>query len=408
MGFTVEQECPQCGAPIELDETDHLLKCPYCNVQNFLFAPNYFRFVLPHKASGKNIIYAPYLRFKGNAYYCQGRTIGHRVVDITRVGLQFKGIPVSLGLRPQALKMKFITPDTEGEFLKFTLKAADILAKAAKLSSGSSSDRIFHRAYIGETLSLIYFPMYVEKNRLFDAVLNRPMINIPEDQDVFQSAIKKNPAWKLKFMATLCPKCGWNLEGERDSVVLTCGNCETVWEASKGGFVPVSFTAVPGEGDNTVYMPFWRTSVTGKGLEINSFADFIRITNQPRVVGKEWENEKMSFWSPAFKIRPKIFLKLSKMLTISQRHFDTEEMIPKKNLYPVTLPRAEAVQAMKLTLASSTLNKKKILPLLPQVGFDVLDSGLVYLPFTDTGHEMVQQQMRVSINKNTLEFGRKL
>ena len=110
MGFTVEQDCPQCGAPIELDETDRLLRCPYCNVKTFLFTPNYFRLSLPHKAPGKEIFYAPYLRFKGNVYYCKGMMVGHRVVDITHVGVPLKGIPASLGLRPQTLKMKFVGP----------------------------------------------------------------------------------------------------------------------------------------------------------------------------------------------------------------------------------------------------------------------------------------------------------
>ena len=107
MGFTVEQDCPQCGGPIELDETDHLLRCPYCHVKNYLFTPKYFRYLLPLKAPHKEIIYAPYLRFKGNVFYCTGSTVGHRVVDITHVGLPLGGIPASLGLRPQTMKMKF-------------------------------------------------------------------------------------------------------------------------------------------------------------------------------------------------------------------------------------------------------------------------------------------------------------
>ena len=171
MGFTVEQECPQCGAPIELDETDHLMLCPYCNVKSFLYAPDYFRFVLPHKAPDEEIIYAPFLRFKGNVYFCTDQMVGHRIVDITRVGVNIKGLPVTLGLRPQAMKMKFVKPDTAGSFLRFALKATDILAKAGKFSSGSSSDPILHRAFIGETLSLIYLPLYVNANTLFDAVL---------------------------------------------------------------------------------------------------------------------------------------------------------------------------------------------------------------------------------------------
>jgi predicted RNA-binding Zn-ribbon protein involved in translation (DUF1610 family) len=408
MGFTVEQDCPQCGAPIELDETDHLMLCPYCHVKSFLYAPDYFRFVLPHKAPDEEIIYAPFLRFKGNVYFCTDQMVGHRIVDITRVGVDLKGLPGTLGFRPQTMKMKFVNPDTAGSFLRFTLKASDILAKAGKLSSGSSSDPILHRAFIGETLSLIYLPLYVNANTLFDAVLNRPIGKLSEGAETFESAINRNPRWKLSFMATLCPQCGWNLEGERDSVVLTCGNCETAWEASKGKFIRVIYFEVPGHAEGSRYLPFWKISVRGEGVEINSFADFIRLTNQPRVLGKEWENEEMSFWSPAFKIRPKIFLNLSRQFTISQDHLQTEEEIPKKHLYPVTLPRSEAIQAMKVILANSTLTKNNVFPYLPAIKFDINDSALVYLPFKESGHEMIQEQMQISINKNTLEFGRQL
>jgi predicted RNA-binding Zn-ribbon protein involved in translation (DUF1610 family) len=408
MGFTVEQECPQCGAPVELEETDHILRCPYCDVKNFLFAPNYFRFVLPHKAHDKDIFYAPYLRFKGNVFFCKNLEVGHRVVDITHLGLALKGLPPSLGVRPQAMKMRFVTPDTGGSFLRFSLKATDILAKAGNLSSTSPPGRIFHRAYIGETLSLIYFPLFLEQDRLFDAVLNQPMAELPGGREALERAMNKNPRWELTFIATLCPQCGWNLDGERDSVVLTCGNCETAWEAREGKFSRVSLLLIPGGGEKTVYLPFWRITARSEGVEVHSFADFIRVTNQPKAVQKQWENQDMSFWSPAFKIRPKVFLNLSKRFTISQEVFETGETILKKNMYPVTLPRSEAAQGMKLTLAASAMNKKKVLPHLPSVKFDIRDSTLVYLPFTETGHDMVQQHIRIGINKNALEFGRQL
>ena len=364
--------------------------------------------MLPHKAPGKEIIYVPYLRFKGNVFYCIGMTIGHRVVDITHAGLPFNGIPISLGLRPQAMKMRFVTPDTIGSFLKFSLKATDILARAGKLSSASASGQLLHRAYIGETLSLIYLPVYLEGSKLFDGVLNRPMTEVHGDQDIIEDTLSGKRRWEITFLTTLCPNCGWNLEGARDSVVLICSNCETAWEASEGKFIQVNFRGLAGEGENTVYLPFWKIDATGEGLEINTFADFVRLTNQPRVVTKEMENQDMSFWVPAFKIRPKVFLNLSRQITISQQNFQAEEMIPKNHLYPVTLPQSEAAQSMKITLANAALNKKDVVPHLPHVRFNTKESTLVYLPFTDTGHEMIQQQMGISINRNTLEFGRRL
>ncbi|MBW1860690.1 MAG: hypothetical protein JRI70_11745, partial [Deltaproteobacteria bacterium] len=54
------------------------------------------------------------------------------------------------------------------------------------------------------------------------------------------------------------------------------------------------------------------------------------------------------------------------------------------------------------------LTKKKTFPLLPEIDFAVKDSTLVYLPFEDKGHDFVQQQMRLSINKKALEYGRHL
>ena len=408
MAFTVEQECPQCGAPIRIEETDHLLSCPYCNVKSFLFAPDYYRLVLPNKAPDKDIIYAPYIRFKGNVYLCQDQTIGHRVVDITHLGAPVKGLPVSLGLRPQAMKMKFVGPHTAGSFLKCSLRLADILARVGKHTSRSASGQLFHRAYIGEALSIIYLPLFVQDRKVFDAITTNPIVKLSQDQDIFGSVIRSNPPRGLTFMATLCPQCGWNLDGERDSVVLTCSNCSTAWEVSEGKFVRVGLVLVQGRGENTVYLPFWKIEACAKGVEINSFADFVRVTKQPRIVQRNWENQNMCFWSPAFKIRPKIFLRLSGQLTISQKDFEVKETIPKQGLYPVTMPQSEAAQSMKLTLAGSTITKSEVFPLLPLVSFTVKNSTLVYLPFTDTGHEMIQQHMRISINKKTLEFGRYL
>ena len=54
------------------------------------------------------------------------------------------------------------------------------------------------------------------------------------------------------------------------------------------------------------------------------------------------------------------------------------------------------------------LDKKKVFPRLPQVKFHETGATLVYLPFEDRGHEMVQHSMPISIQEKTLEFGRQL
>ena len=408
MAFIIEQECPQCGGPVELDETDRLLRCPFCDVKSFLFSKDYYRYILPDICPDKDIIYAPYLRFKGVVYFCKGLTVGHRIIDITRLGLDLDNIPVSLGLRPQAMKMRFVSPETKGSFLKFSLNPTDILTRAGRLISVTSKEQILHRAFIGENMSLIYLPMYIEGDRLFDGVLNRPIATLPMVRDDLESLIMRNSRWKMEFIPTLCPQCGWNLEGERDSVVMTCANCNNAWEVVEGRFVRVNLSVVAGQDKDSVYLPFWKISARSKGIEIASFSDFIRITNQPMVINDESGNEAMSFWSPAFKISPKLFLTLSRQLTISQRHFQDEETISGKKIYPVTLPCSEAVQALKIILASSSIFKKSVLPHLPRIRFEVKSSSLVFLPFTETNHDMIQQDIGISVNKQGIVFGRTL
>jgi len=408
MTFLVNQECPQCGGPVELDETDHILQCPYCDVKSFLFSSEPFRFVLPHKTRNKEILYVPYLRFRGVVYACQASRVSHRIVDITRLAVPLKRFPVSLGLRPQAMKMRFVSRETEGSFLKCFLKTSDMLATAQKQAFAAISEDIFHRAYVGEAINLIYLPLYFEKGALLDAITHHPVARLPRDREKFSCITENVSHWQLTFLATLCPHCGWNLEGQKDSVVLTCGNCQTAWEARRGRFVPVDFLAVPGDRPDLTYLPFWKMSVRTEGITINSFADFMRITNQPRVVQKAWEEKAMAFWAPAFKIRPKHFLAISKRLTLTRENLNGQKMFPDQIRHPVTLPLAEAIQTIKVTLADSTGNKKEVLPRLPEISIAVRKATLMYLPFRKTAHEMIQIHTGLAINKKSLEFGRYL
>jgi hypothetical protein len=208
----------------------------------------------------------------------------------------------------------------------------------------------------------------------------------------------------------MCPNCGWGLKGERDSVVFICENCDTAWEASESGFSAVDLMIVSGdEKDGTLYLPFWKMAVKSVGkLEINSYADFIRATNQPRVILEDWENQEMFFWAPAFKIRPAIFLNLSKQLTVLRRDFDFTGRIETGSFYPATLPLSEAFESIKITLANSIMNKRKMFSFLPEMNFKMEKATLVYLPFNDAGQEIIQKHMHISIHKKTLEYGRYL
>jgi ssDNA-binding Zn-finger/Zn-ribbon topoisomerase 1 len=406
MGFIIEQECPQCGAPLDISEADRILTCPHCYVQSYMFSHGFFRYILPPKAADKEIIHIPYLRFRGTVFFCTGTTVDYKIIDITQAGVNLAGIPVSLGFRPQSLKARFARSDTNGRFIKFTLKAADILARAARLTSNGGSDDLLHRAFIGETVSIIYLPVYVENGRLYDAILNRPLSELLVTEEDIKSGIISETPETVSFIPMLCPECGADMKGERESALLLCNNCLKGWEVKEGRFaeIKVIFSARP--SDETLFLPFWKITAKAKGIDIDSYGDFVRLTNQPFIIDKRRSLRPMSYISPAFKIRPKMFLNLARQLTIMQMaEYEPVDMIPSNGLHPVTLPLSEAIQALKIILAASAVMKKNIMPLLPQTGFEILDNSLIYLPFRKSRFDMINEETGISINRQSLEFG---
>lgn len=126
MDLTIHQNCPSCGAEIELHEADRLIQCPYCEVKNFMVNRGLLRFVLPDKApvhiDRSEMFYAPYLRFKGNIYYCKGKYLKYRVIDTTQRGMNSGVLPPSLGLRPQAVRISLVTDMVRGSFFDRQLR----------------------------------------------------------------------------------------------------------------------------------------------------------------------------------------------------------------------------------------------------------------------------------------------
>jgi hypothetical protein len=438
MGFTIEQGCPQCGAALELDETDRLIRCPFCGTKSILYSPDHFGYLLPDKAPGRELIYAPYLRFKGIVYFCKGMMLDHRIVDITHLGIDLKGIPASLGVRPQAMKLRFLRPDQKGTFLAYTLKTTDILLQAAKLTSETSKENpyekavvlgnsfisysfsinsitgseekagILHRAFIGETVSIIYLPMYLDGNRLFDAILNRPIASLPRGREDLEPLITPSPGLGPRFISTLCPKCGGAMDGERDSVILLCKNCHTLWEFSEDTWKRIDFSFAPGGNAESLYIPFWQITAGVNGVDIKTFSDFIRVTNQPMVVSRERGDRDLNLFCPAFKIKPNLFLNLARQFTILQRDFTGVETVSKKDMFPVTLPESEAIQALKVILAGSAVNKKIIFPNLPRINFEIKGFSLVYIPFTKGPNDLIHEDTGMAISRPSLEFGRRM
>jgi len=312
-----------------------------------------------------------------------------------------------LGLRSQTQKLRFVTPETEGRFLKPTLPHREVLEIVEKRFGVSLPKPVFAQSFVGEALSQIYSPFYVE-GKVFDAILNRPISSsLPEDFD--ESTLQdERPAWPIRFVPALCPNCGWDMEGQRDSLAMNCRNCDSVWLATKKGFTKLPYGHMSAKEDNLTYLPFYRIRATVSGITLDSYADLIKVANLPKVPLEEWKERAFRFWFPAFKIRPQELLRFSRNLTLAQPEDNWVSSLPETgNTHAVTLSIQEALEGLKINLASF-MKPPSLLPRLQDIQIKPKTFMLVYIPFRERGMELSQPAYRLRINKNLLAYARHL
>lgn len=425
--WKIEHNCPQCGGPVILEETDRILTCSFCRVRLFISSEDYFRYYL--KAPDgltEPLIHIPYWRLKGIVFSIKANDIASRIIDSTSAGLESKFLQPSLGVRPQVLKLRYVVPGTPGTFLKPAIPFKLALAKDGDLAPADARPELpkpaAHDLFIGETVSLIGAPCYAKGSTLFDAILGRPVCSLHQaglnnaavieapdhDNSAISSACSAGSQAGISFLPTLCPSCGWDLEGERDTLVLFCRNCDSAWQARCGGLERLDFEFSRSAVAPTVYLPFWRIGArVDAAMRLNSHADLIRLANLPRKATAEQENSRLEFWAPAFKTHPNLFVRLARSLTLlRQVSEEASSATPKSPLFPVTMPFSEALESIKVLIASIAVPRKAVLPHVPGMKLSAESRTLVYLPFTERGEELVQPELEVSIQKNALKWGR--
>ena len=403
----IDHQCPQCGAPATLEETERLYTCPFCRVKSYLVTRDYFRYMLPHAApAGQTLVFLPYWRFKGSFFVSLPGGIKTRIVDVSQQAVSSPMFPVSLGLRSQTLKLRFVAPENEGVFLKPQVSSKELLRLAEETFTSSIRDPMFAKAFVGDSMSQIYSPFYVT-DQVFDGVLNRPVSPAPPEGFDVSKMEGGKPDWRIEFIPTLCPSCGWDLQGEKNALALSCKNCNSLWMNKGTGFIKLEFGLFPAETPDSVYLPFYRIRAEVSGIKLDSYADLVKTANMAKVVQAGWEEKPFRFWTPAFKIRPDDFLFFSRNMTLSQPPKEYVAELPQGEVLPVTMPLPDAVESLKINLASF-VKPAKMLQMLDTVQIKAKSVVLVYIPFQKSGKELFQPAFNLRTNKTLLEYAKNL
>lgn len=382
-----------------MEETDRLLDCTFCRVRLFIISTGPFHYYIPTPVED-NIIYMPYWRVRGLAYNLKPMETTNRYFDTSFKAVPLKGLTPSLGVRPQAMKLRYLTPDTPGEFLRPAIKAEQVLPQGTPAPGAQG-----HEVFIGDTVSLIYTPMILKSDTLYDAFTQKPVLPWSEDDGKRYPGL--NPAERdyTKFIATLCPHCGQDLQGAKDTLLMSCQNCQSMWSCEGGSLQSTPFAVMEGAGADLHYLPFWRMKLRFDGLPLSSVADLVRMANLPKPITPAMEAKGVFFWAPAFKINPALFLRWARQITIYQPDDDCVETIPRQPVYPATLPLKEAAESVAIILGNIVTDKGLFFDNLGRMQINIEDARLVYQPFAARGGEFIHEKMKVVLDRNALAFG---
>lgn len=428
--FQIEQQCPQCGAPIILDEADRILSCKFCRTRVYLASEDVFRFYIP-PADGitEPIYFIPYWRIKGLSYSLVERNmnnivnkenhgivfsygisstiktfdVSNKYFDINFLSLDYNLLPHSLGLRPQSMKLKFVgSSEKEGKFIKFSSTARETFLTNYQRNTGSVHKTIF----IGETASVIYSPFYCANNRVYDAVLKKPLDLQQRDMEVEKTLVSApDEKWRVEFLPLLCPNCGADLPGEKDALIVFCNNCNSAWNPSNKNFAEIKFFTCPDSEQNITYLPFWQLKVKVTGFQLETYADLIKMANLPRADSKKWTETPFNFYAPAFKLNPALFLRWCRQLTATPPPNNLIRELPLSKIHQVTLSVNEALESSLLTMVSLISNKSYIAEMISSSNFTLEDSSLVLHPFKMKAGELIHTKLGFPMDINALNMG---
>lgn len=208
-------------------------------------------------------------------------------------------------------------------------------------------------------------------------------------------------------MPGLCPNCGWELTGETDSLVLLCKGCFRAYLIRNKGLKQIKAEFAFSGPETDIFIPFWKLTVKFSKISCSKYSDIIKLANIPKAILEEHKIKDFYFFIPAFKVNPKLFLRLGKQASLIQPDSVLLDKLPEVDVYPADLPLQEGLEAVPPVLLDLCKRKKELMDLLVKEKIKLEKYSLVYLSFKEAGLEYVQPEFQFSLPKNSLKFGRK-
>ena len=398
--YTVSYSCPQCGGSVPLKELDRLLRCPFCKVRLFVFIhPHPIFFVPPPpNVSEESLIFVPYWRFRGIIFNLSKNRVLYCFADSTSLALKNNLLPSTLGIRPQAVRLKIYTKANKGLFIRPEISLNEFMQSFREHVPiwDKNSQKLKEQLFIGETLSLIFFPFHISGNLLYDPFSNKPLTSVSEGNYTSKPLFNPPEKW-INFHATICPHCGGDMEATSNSVVARCTNCENWWELTSRSFHSVETFKIPTRGFiPKLWVPFWKLEFTCKNPDIKTIEQlFSYLGTPPKKLNMP--DLPPTCLIPAFRMIPKHFLRLSRVLTNIQFDIPCESSFTSTHCLFPTLPAVEAFQFIPALLASLCTRKDIRIFDIAQIKYAFTKKSLIFIPMEKTGVEWVQPQHLFSI-----------
>jgi hypothetical protein len=93
---------------------------------------------------------------------------------------------------------------------------------------------------------------------------------------------------------------------------------------------------------------------------------------------------------------------------LAQPETDFAPAFPEGEIHPVTLSIHEAVEGLKITLASFMKPQRILFPKLHEIHIKARSFVLIYVPFHRRANELTQPAFQLRLNKNLLDYARHL